>query len=270
MGLVVFTDLDGTLLDHQAYDYTPARPALDALAQRGVPLVLTSSKTRAEMIVLWHELGLDHPFIAENGGGVYAPFGHALAQGSEWSKAGDGWLVRRLGMPIEEVRRRFLVFKDRFGAKGFGDLTDREVAGFTGLSLEKAALAGKREFNEPLILPEPEKNEAGFVRAAQEQGLSVTRGGRFFHLLGGGDKGRAVSLVSSLYREKDKNLKTMALGDAPNDLAMFKAVDHPVLVARPDLSHAPLELPNLKRENLPGPEGFNHAVNTFLTEKQDA
>lgn len=79
-----------------------------------------------------------------------------------------------------------------------------------------------------------------------------------------------MSLLASLYRREDPDLITMALGDAPNDLAMFRAVDHPVLVARPDLSHAPLDLPNLKRENLPGPKGFNHAVNTYLAEKQDA
>ncbi len=48
VGLVA-TDLDGTLLDRETYDFAPARPALDALRERGVPLVLVSSKTRAEM-----------------------------------------------------------------------------------------------------------------------------------------------------------------------------------------------------------------------------
>ncbi|MGB9606864.1 MAG: hypothetical protein ACPL88_13400, partial [Bryobacteraceae bacterium] len=47
--LAVFSDLDGTLLDTARYDFTPALPALAALRRHGFPLVLVSSKTRAEM-----------------------------------------------------------------------------------------------------------------------------------------------------------------------------------------------------------------------------
>lgn len=32
--LLVFTDLDGTLLDHESYDWSPARPALNRLSVR--------------------------------------------------------------------------------------------------------------------------------------------------------------------------------------------------------------------------------------------
>jgi hypothetical protein len=46
---VVFSDLDGTLLDHETYSFDAARPGLDALKSRGIPLILASSKTRAEM-----------------------------------------------------------------------------------------------------------------------------------------------------------------------------------------------------------------------------
>jgi len=43
--LVVFSDLNGTLLDHETYDWTPAKPALDRLARQGCPVILSSSKT---------------------------------------------------------------------------------------------------------------------------------------------------------------------------------------------------------------------------------
>ena len=46
--VVVFTDLDGTLMDHDSYDVAPAKPALDALAARSIPVVPVTSKTRAE------------------------------------------------------------------------------------------------------------------------------------------------------------------------------------------------------------------------------
>lgn len=265
MALVVFTDLDGTLLDHHDYAWQAAQGALTALKERGAPLVLCSSKTRSEMIPLWTELGLDAPFIAENGGGIFAPQGHALA-GPDWQPAPDGWLALPVGMAIAEVRKRFASFAQRFEARGFGDMDPAEIAALTGLSLEAAALAKQREFNEPVLLPDPEGQAVAFGRAAQEAGLQVTRGGRFFHLLQGSDKGKAVGMVAALYAKKQPGLTTIGLGDALNDLPMLKAVDHPVLVARPDGGHAEIGLPGLLKTELPGPQGWNRAVLGLLEE----
>jgi mannosyl-3-phosphoglycerate phosphatase len=40
---IVFSDLDGCLLDRRTYSAEAARPAVEALADAGVPLVLCSS-----------------------------------------------------------------------------------------------------------------------------------------------------------------------------------------------------------------------------------
>ena len=64
--LIVFSDLDGSLLDHDTYDWAPARPALEALRESGIPLVLVSSKTLAELDDYRRQLDLRHPVVAEN------------------------------------------------------------------------------------------------------------------------------------------------------------------------------------------------------------
>lgn len=70
---LVFTDLDGTLLDHETYSFAPAAEALAALKARGVPLVLASSKTAAEIAELHRALGLgDTPAIVEKRRGALA------------------------------------------------------------------------------------------------------------------------------------------------------------------------------------------------------
>ena len=71
--VVIFTDLDGTLLDHETYGWKEAKPALNLCKALKVPLILVSSKTRAEMNLLRHELELTSPFISENGGGIFFP-----------------------------------------------------------------------------------------------------------------------------------------------------------------------------------------------------
>ena len=47
--LIVFTDLDGTLLDHDDYSFEAARPALAKLETLNIPVILTTSKTATEV-----------------------------------------------------------------------------------------------------------------------------------------------------------------------------------------------------------------------------
>ena len=266
MALVVFTDLDGTLLDHHDYSWQAARPALAALKAAGAELVPCSSKTRAELLLLWDELGLAGPLISENGGGVFLPEAHVLAALPGWRPAGPGWLAHPLGLGIAEVRRRLAVFKDIFGLRGFGEMSDQEVADLTGLDPRRAGLARRREFNEPLLPASPALDGQALAQAARQACLAITRGGRFLHALGGGDKGRAVALLSDMYRQGDPALLTAGLGDAPNDQGLLAAVDRPFLVARPDGSHADIDLPGLVRVPLSGPAGWNRAVLSLLEE----
>src|SRR5690606_4397002 len=131
---VIFTDLDGTLLDHDTYDWTPARPALDALATRDIPVVLCSSKTRAEMRALASAMQLDSPLIVENGGGVWLPPSWADRLPADAVPADDGWIVV-LGERASTLRHALGAVGDAVGARlrGFGEMDVTEVAELTGL-----------------------------------------------------------------------------------------------------------------------------------------
>ena len=78
--LLVFTDLDGTLLDHESYSFEPALPALAVLKEKNIPLVLCTSKTRAEIELFRIQLKNIHPFISENGGAIFVPKGNYFPQ----------------------------------------------------------------------------------------------------------------------------------------------------------------------------------------------
>jgi mannosyl-3-phosphoglycerate phosphatase len=254
--LAVVTDLDGCLLDSLSYSWEAARPALDALRERRIPLVLCSSKTRAEMAPLHAELGLDAPYVFENGGGIVIP------PGAPWSR-----LVRRdarpllvrLGVPLRDLALALVLIARDSGARlrGFSRLSTREVSDLTGLPEAKAALAKRREHGEPFVLESGD--ETALRRAAERRGLRITRGGRFYHLTGPHDKGRAVRQVLSLLSPSG----SIGLGDAENDLSLLRAVERPILVPRPDggvdaaLASA---FPDAERAPLPGPAGWNQAV----------
>lgn len=266
--VLVFTDLDGTLLDPVNYSFAAALAALEALRTQGIALVLCSSKTRAEMMLYRQRLDNNHPFIVENGGGVYLPSGYfATPIVSDHTLPGFERIT--LGTPHAEIRRQFVALRAQTGARvrGFTDMDVAEIAALTGLDAEQAALARQREFDEPFVFDGPV--DAGFFQAIKSVGLNWTEG-RLHHMLGQHDKGRAVRLLKALYELEHGAMTTLGLGDGPNDLPMLRAVDHAVLVRHPDgLANASLQLAGLTTTHHPGPAGWNDAVLDFLCHGHD-
>jgi len=259
---ILFTDLDGTLLDATSYSFEDALPALNLIRERGIPLILCSSKTRAEIAAYRERLDNAHPFISENGGGIFIPYGYFLA--AVEAEEANGFQLIRLGMPYPEIRNRFVRLREQLQAKvrGFADMTVAEIATLTGLAEDEAALAKQRDFDEPFIFEgEPDEN---FLHAIEAGGLRWTQG-RIFHIMGMHDKGLAVDILMSLYRPQFGALTSIALGDSLNDLPMLMAVDHPVLVRHQDGScDQRIAMIGLLRTQLPGPAGWNEAVLQLL------
>ena len=266
--LAVFTDLDGTLLDHDTYAWQPAAEALDRCRRAGVPVIMVSSKTRAEMEALRRDLRLDWPFVSENGGGIAFPpscpqappagavpveGGHVLPLGMAYKD-----LVRILG----EIRKE-LGWK---GLRGFSDMGIEEIRRRTGLPAKNARLAARREYDEPFAVDGLKAEDTpALIQAAERHGARVTVGGRFFHLFGSCDKGAAVSRLSVWLREGRPGLLTVGLGDSPNDLPMLREVDVPILIrsSRPteDMVRA---VPGLRVTKATGPAAWNRAVLNLL------
>jgi mannosyl-3-phosphoglycerate phosphatase len=261
--VVVFTDLDGTLLDHHTYEWKEAKPALNRCKQLQVPLILVSSKTRAEIDVLRLELELTSPFISENGGGIFFPEegSHPVPPDTVLEAGLWKW---SLGMPYHSLVKALREIRDelRWKIRGFSDMSLQEISELTGLDLESSRMASLREYDEPFILVEEgERDPNDLYDAAKQRGLNVTSGGRFYHLHGKNDKGVSVEKLVAWYGEHHSHVMTMALGDSPNDFSMLKRVTHPVLIRSwrqfPGLQDL---IPGLQVTKEKGPKGWNAAV----------
>lgn len=261
MTLLIFTDLDDSLLDHGDYSVAGARPALARIKRLGLPLIFTTSKTRAEVTDLQEELELDQPFIVENGGGLFFPplLADLPLPGSELR--GRHRLLR-FGVEYDVLRRFLQKHGARFRVRGFGDMTEAEVAERTGLSPRQAARAKRREFTEPFVCS---GNPERFREFAVGRGLAITRGGRFYHLMGfGQDKGRAVRAAIRAWRYAGRPVMAIGLGDSENDEPLLANVEIPVQIPRPDGSFAELAISPLVRARAPGSRGWGEAVMDLL------
>lgn len=269
---ILFTDLDGTLQDHDSYSWAPAEPALEEIARRRLPLVLVSSKTRAEIEVLRRKLGNGHPFVSENGGGIFFPRGYFPKKAEGAVSASHQYLCVPLARPYREVTALLDAIAAETGASvvGFRHMSAREVAQNTGLSPREAEWARQREFDEPFFFTGSDETQARFLSAARERGLTITRGDRFWHAFAGSDKGRAVERLMRLYRAAlpgSRRLRSVALGDSLNDLPMLQAATVAVIIPKPGGGHDEAlvaALPRAIRAPAPGPEGWNAAVMELL------
>jgi mannosyl-3-phosphoglycerate phosphatase len=268
--LIIFTDLDGTLLDHDTYEWKAARPALERCKATGIPVILVSSKTRDEMQRIRAAMANSDPFISENGGGIFFPDGvpYDVPNGIVFATGMWQW---SLGQPYAFLVQSLHEIRQKLGwdIRGFSDMTVEEISQITGLDLETSRLASKRDYDEPFLLPEDGlKYPLESLRAlASRRGLRISVGGRFLHLHGQYDKGDAVSRLISWYNTNHDSLKTAALGDSPNDYPMLRRVDVPILVrsAEPFQEYR-VPLPNLRTTRDKGPEGWNRAVLDLLVE----
>jgi mannosyl-3-phosphoglycerate phosphatase len=226
---VIFADLDGTLLDEK-YEYKTTKPIVDKLTALGGSVVFCSSKTRSEIEYYRKKVNLNEPFISENGAAIfipknYFPFSYACTKTHSYNTI-------RLGTPYAGLREKLAQIKHKTAAKiiGFGDMTLEELAKDTGLPLGLAQLAKMREHDEPFKLLEG--NKKGVLNAIKKEGLSCTEGGRYFHLTGNTDKGKATAILKSFYCQMFGKVETFGIGDGPNDLPMLKMVDKPFFIKK--------------------------------------
>ena len=260
MALIIFTDLDGTLLDSEDYDYRAAIPMLEKLKAQQVPVVPVTSKTRAEVEALRQELNLSAPFIVENGSGVFISREQHFAVANLEQQA--GYYVKRLGCTYREARRGLDAIATALNQnlQGFGDLAEAEIEQLTGLTLDAVKRAKMREFSEPFITPQSVDLEQ-LERVAQQQGFRVLVGDRFSHLLGSGaGKGRATRWLIERYLNALAPAVTVGLGNSPNDLEMLETVDIPLVIPGPSGPHPELTKRGWYVATAPGAQGWAEAV----------
>lgn len=245
--MIVFTDLDGTMLDDDGSLSPEARGVLDALRNRGVPVIPLSSKTRRELARWLEVLDAGDAGAFENGAGI-------LFEGK--GEILPGAVAARDLRPVLDALRR----DTGFPLYALEEMPDASISNLTGLPAAEAAAAREREYDLPFVAPEEAAERLG--RASLPPGLRLTKGGRFWHLSGAHDKADALLVLAA----RLGGGPTVGLGDAPSDAGFLRNVDRPVLVPRrtgldPVLAAS---VPGAAVAGAPGGAGWAEAVRSLV------
>jgi mannosyl-3-phosphoglycerate phosphatase len=234
---IIYTALEGALLDARTGSFAAAEEALSELARRQIPLVLVTSRTREEIEPLRRQMEHSHPFITESGGGIYFPDGYFNIKIPDVKRSGR-YLCLALGRPYKGVCDALdeVAEQSGVGVAGFHHMSRREIAENTGLKQRDADLARSREFDEPFFFTSADESDiARFIATAKERGFQTRLGQKFWHFSSGCDSARAVRSLTKLFRDATRiKLRAVGIGPASEELPWLRAVDHAVSLGSPE------------------------------------
>jgi mannosyl-3-phosphoglycerate phosphatase len=236
--IVVFSDVDAVLLDSHLPPFAAAASVLRRLLLEDVSLVLCSSRTRAEIEFIQQKLGLNAPFICENGGAAFIPGGYfdfdipsarelAGYQAVEFGRTQID-IVQTLHRTAERLRTEIV---------GFSAMSIEEVARECHLPLLQARLAKLREYGERFRALDPSPAvRSRLFKALQAARLRCVDGYRYDYVGAPVDNRLGVRLLDSLYRRESAAVMTIGVTDALREENLVRLVDHPIMVSDEDVA----------------------------------
>jgi len=268
--VLIFTDLDGTLLDHYTYEYEDAKACMKRLLGHGIPIIPNTSKTFAELLQLRKRLELSGPFIVENGAAIFInkDFLPEKPRGAVWQ---DGFWVKSFSSKRNYWLGLIKKITPEYGHlfESFMNMSLERIIELTGLDEEDALLSSQRQFGEPLLWKGTDEQLEKFILMLHRLGAHPVTGGRFLHIDGDCNKGVALAWLLKEYQRQHKGItiSTIALGDGKNDVSMLEVADTAVRIASP--VHEPPKLERtikLYTSNQLGPKGWTEVLDQLIPE----
>ncbi len=256
--IIIFTDLDGSLLDKDTFRFDEIEDYFRELISIGIKIIPNSSKTESELLDFNKLNNLNLSFISENGSSIQ---GLNLIHSNLPEKVSLSRSVDQIYSIYNENIPYHLKHKITFILK----LNSKEQQEIFGLPLDKMMLALNRNYSLPIQFNgnEIEKNE--FIQIMNNAGLTVQTGGRVMNICDNVNKSKAMSKALELIRKKlDEEIITIGVGDNENDIEMIKQSNYPCLVKNDNFNCSLINIDNLIKSSEPSPRGWSDVIKTAI------
>jgi mannosyl-3-phosphoglycerate phosphatase len=266
--IVVVSD-DRTLSEPGAYSLPDVQAAVNFLAARGIPLVINSSRTRAEIERLHQTLQVRTPFISEYGGALFLPHGSFPFL--------PGRARPAVGCDVIEFGRRYPEVVDvlrltcremKLDIVGFAGLSIDEAARELGVALVEAQLAKLREYSELFRLVDgKDAMRSRFFRALRRRGLRCWPAGGHHLVTATADRAESLRTLRAIWKQAWGDPILIGLVESDDDVVWLRYVDIAVIVQNEHAgvpARALSKLPTAHVTRASGPRGWSEAIFEYV------
>jgi len=267
--IVVVTDIDASLLEPGSRFLPDERAALAFLAERGIPLVINSSRSRAEIERLHHTLNIVTPFISEHGSALFLPH-QCLPFVPDRARPAVGGHVVEFGRRYYEVvdTLRLVCRELNLEIVSFAELSIDDVARELGVPSAEAQLVKLREYTELFrIEDESEATLSRLFKALRRRGLRCCQRGRHFLVSATPNRAESLRTLKALWKRAWGEHVMVGLGDSEDDVSWLQFVDVPIFIenGRSGIPARVLrKLPTVRLTERHGRLGWSDAVFEFV------
>ena len=260
--IIIFTDLDGSLLDKDTFEFHEIEDYLRELVSKGIKIIPNSSKTIAELSDFNKQHNLNLSFIAENGSSIYGLnlIHKNLPEKIFLSKTSDE-ILKIYNQNITTDLKEKISF--------ILNLKSNEQQKIFGLSMDKIELALERYHSLPIQFNGNEIEKTEFIKIMNNAGLTVQSGGRLMNICDNVNKSKAMSKTLELIKKEiDEEIITIGVGDNQNDIDMLRQSNYACLVKNDNFDSSLVNIENLIKSSEPSPRGWADVIKTAIQKIQ--
>jgi mannosyl-3-phosphoglycerate phosphatase len=255
--VLIFTDLDGSLLHRETFKFDEIKDYLIKLISKGIFIIPNTSKTEKEILEFNYELGSNLPYISENGAAIN---GLDLLN----SDLPKELILSREKDDILKIFKNIVPLNIQNKCKWLSEMDIKKQSIILGLEKEKIKMALERKYTIPFIFEGSKNEKKQLSKMIKKKGLALQEGGRVINLTDKVNKAKALQVFVRFFKKNYKNVKTIAVGDNYNDLDMLKVSDFPCLVFNDKFTLDEIPINNLISTNKPSPEGWADVIKMAL------
>ncbi len=255
--LIIFTDLDGSLLHRDNFKFDTIKDYMKSLVNKGIIIIPNSSKTEKEIEKFNEELGIELPFISENGSAIHGlnlinqNFPNKIILSREKEEL---LKIFKSKVPEQLINKCIQISK----------LSKKEQEKIFGQKDDKLKYVLKRKYTIPILFNGNNSEKNKLLKILNSNLLTLQEGGRVLNLCDNINKIKSMNRVIKILKKTEDKIKTIAVGDNYNDLEMLKNSDLPCLVFNDQFKLDKINIDNLIFSNKPSPEGWADVIKKAL------
>ena len=255
--VVIFTDLDGSLLHRDTFQFDTIKDYIKSLVSKGVIIIPNSSKTEKEIEKFNEELGINLPYISENGSSI-----HGLNLIT--SNFPDKLVLSRDKEELLKIYENKVPEKLKEKCFQISKMSKKEKENIFGQKDEKLKDALNRKYTLPFLFKGDKNEKNRLLKILNSNSLTLQEGGRVYNLCDNINKVKSMNRVIKILKKTEDKIKTIAVGDNFNDLEMLRNCDIPCLVFNDQFKLDQININNLIFSNKPSPEGWADVIKMAL------